>query len=304
MRFPTNPSAPHFDPRAWTERPAPSQNDPEATEGMSLTGANCYQYALAGSNPDGTNRVFHEAIPHPGHLAGELYNIHTPEFTPQVLLELIRMDGLDTVEPVELTEQPGHYSVPSARPGYYLVGIYHKNITDIDGNQSRDFHLTRQDRDGGWSGKAGHSQTSEVARFLEPAEDGGYRPLPRFDGDMQRGDFYTFAGYAYVPERGIDAGLEHPIHSVLVHARDNKQSAEGVEAMLRAQAMAYRDGNENEKATIIDNIRRIGETIRMKYGDSIAQTFIDMADNQLDIIAPLPRNPAPQQSPEAARQTP
>lgn len=286
MRFQLSPDAPHFDLLAWTQIPVPNASDPEATAGRTMTGANCYQYAIAGSQPDGRNNVYtdpREPITNPGtlgHLAlGGAY-------TPQDILEHSAADGLILASTEELPDMPGHFAVPPPRPGYYVVGIYHKDRITEDGDREIDFHYVRQDRDGGWSEKAGSSPLSEVSRFLEPAADGGYQPLPVRHGEPTGNNFYTFAGYAYVPREGIDAGWEKAIGPEMIQARDNYTTSPVVNDFVAFLGDLYREGNEQQRQRVAEEVKKIRDTLNSRYGDGIGTSFMHMMLN--DIGVPFP----------------
>jgi hypothetical protein len=95
--------------------------------------------------------------------------------------------------------------------------MYTKNLapTSKNPNGKRDYHFIRQDSDGGWSHKPGQGMSVQVSRFLEPNANGSYRLLPSKFGENKD---YKFAGYAYVPKEGIDAGPEQPLIRALLAA--------------------------------------------------------------------------------------
>lgn len=202
-RYPANPDAPRFEPQYWVDS---TRTTPLGGRPLSVA-ANCYQYALAGSHADGSNKIYNEPTPSPGDRAG-MYDLWLTQGKTSVerYQQLLEADGIGWAAGYRsgLDSQP----IPAAKPGHYLVGVYLK-----DG----DYHFVRQDRDGGWSEKPGADDQTHVRRFLEPAEDGGYKELPNEHSG------YRFAGYAYVPKQGVDGGLEHFFQKSLVeHAANGK----------------------------------------------------------------------------------
>lgn len=164
--------APAFSPEAWNK--------------VDLDGANCYQYAFAGSLPDGSNHVYSEAFPMPGDFSGKTGL--RPQDSEANLANALRLDGIQILSKENL---------PPSMPGNYVVGIYL--------HEGADFHFVRMDRDGGWSDKYGVG--SPVERFIKPSDDGTPQPLPPRFGLTD----YYLVGYAYAPEAGINLGPEKAI---------------------------------------------------------------------------------------------
>lgn len=196
-----NPNAPKFTPEAWI---SPGNSD------MAVM-SNCYQYAIAGSKEDGLNQVYDEATPDPGEVAGVLTNNW---YIPSTLRELVQMDGLE----LATQDYPAHGKVaplPPPKAGHYIVGMYVKDIPPSEQypEGEQDYHFIRQDSDGGWSHKLGKDPHDKVMRYIEPSSDAMYLPLPiKFNG-------YSFAGYAYVPQEGIDGGPERILVQGIVASR-------------------------------------------------------------------------------------
>lgn len=251
-----NPSAPAFEPGRW--------NDPS----LDPAGSNCYQYALGGSEADGSNKLYNESIPNPGMLAG--YYEQGNDFTnPTGMANRLMLDGLTVASTTQ---------VPTAPPGYYVAGFYLSQPTAD--NRMGDFHWVRQDRDGGWSEKTGTNGI--VQRVLEPAADGTYQPLP----PTLRG--YQLVGYVLVPERGIDLGIEQ---SMVRWLRDDPSAVQRyIDTMTMGDvnrirdtltrkypesAPAFRDAIE---AFYTDRTSRIAESLRSDPNNTYALDFFKRAD--------------------------
>lgn len=227
-RYPTNPDAPVFDRSAWLlkyEQGAPLMREASVA-------ANCYQYAIAGSKPDGSNRVFNEAVPIPGDKEGRFDIWYTQQgITPAQLKELTTLDGLQWAADAQASnaKQP----LPPAKPGYYIVGLYLRNDPPTNGSVFSDVHVIRQDSNGGWSEKLGADNHFIPQPFLPPAADGGYQELPT----SRAFDRFThdFAGYAYVPKDGIDGGMEFAFQRMLQehHARGDKTCPAPIQSILQ-----------------------------------------------------------------------
>jgi hypothetical protein len=170
---PINNDAPEFTPEKWN-------NDFFRAD---LWGSNCLQYAMAGSLPDGTNRLFNEIPPDPGETVG--YKINKQNITKNDVLEALKVDSIQVIKETD--------KLPTKKNGNYIVGIY---VSDL----GTDYHFVRQDRDGGWSHKSGIG--AKIERFIEPTDNGDYATPPQTYYD------YRLIGYAYAPKEGRDLGPE------------------------------------------------------------------------------------------------
>jgi hypothetical protein len=170
----THAASPEFAPDAW--------NAP----GVNPQGANCYQYAFAGSAPDGSNRVYDEAFPIPGDFSGKTGL--RPQDSPQNLTTALALDGITVL---------AGGAFPPEKEGMYLVGVYL--------HAGEDVHFVRQDRDGGWSDKYGVG--GKVDRWIPPEKAAALDGLPERFGLSD----YTLVGYAYAPREGINLGPEKAI---------------------------------------------------------------------------------------------
>lgn len=182
--------APAFTPDAWNKD----------FVNADLWGSNCYQYAAAGSKPDGSNQVFNEAIPNPGELGG--YKLTKDSKNPVTetnrVFQGLEADGIKSL-------QTTSSELPPKKDNHYLIGVY------VAGNW-HDFHFVRQDSDGGWSHKPGTG--APIERLREPNANGSYAPLPQNYGD------YTLVGYGYVPQKGIDLGPEKLLRDDIHNCKD------------------------------------------------------------------------------------
>jgi hypothetical protein len=189
-RYPANPDAPKFTPEAW--------NDIDGR----VASATCIAYAYSGSKPDGSNVVSDESRPQLGYTSGYL-GIPPSMFSGKALHDLMLEEGVHWLGKKSQKNDPNKFEVPPAKAGHYVIGMYVKAPEMENGQRIIKYHFVRQDSDGGWSQKM---DDAPVDRLFEPAEDGGYRPLPKRYGIRKD---YQFVGYGYLPKQGIDAGLEH-----------------------------------------------------------------------------------------------
>lgn len=243
---PANPNAPRFAPDDWNKN-AKKVTLPNGKEILIVNGANCYQYAFAGSAPDGSNNVYFEpSTPNPGETyALEGIRQSKTDHTPSGILNGVSADRIQFAGGRQ-------DQVPPPIPGHYVVGIYL--------HEGEDYHFVRQDADGGWSSKEGIS--IPVTRYMEPNPDGSYKPLtPRFgEGD------YTFVGYVYAPKEGRGLGPKVAIAKSLQEHPDGEE---------------LRTYFQRALTTHIENVRA---SLVQHYGPEIVARF-DAARKKYEPIA-------------------
>ena len=276
-RYPTNPDAPKFMPELWIKADTKTEKTPR---GLALD-SNCYQYAIAGSKPDGSNHVYDESVPEPGQLSG--YAMTELSYTKKAIRNLSGLDGIRIVSADE-------DKLPLNKFGYYAVGIYVKNQRSNKNPKGElDYHFIRQDADGGWSEKQGYQNEALAQRFAEPAADGGYRPLPRLYGKNKN---YKFVGYAYVPKEGIDAGLEGLIiPSVLAYKAFDQDVCSITSGIFDAYVGSK---PETEHAASLKYVRELGKTIRKKGISEAADAYDVCLDDYVRNLK-KPLNPSEMQ---------
>jgi hypothetical protein len=247
-RHPANPDAPKFTPELWKR----SNGD--------VVLANCIAYAYSGSKPDGTNVVSDESVPQLGYTAGYLA-IDTDMVSKRNLPALMKKEGITWVGKKPLASDPNKFEVPPIKEGHYVIGLYlqptPKGKIPEGKTISFGYHFVRQDADGGWSDKMADEH---VARAFEPAPDGGYKPLTN---NYLKG--YYFAGYGYVPKRGIDAGIEEKlIPGILYGLAKDYDVCEGLAPIINHL------GNGGDKIQGAWQLSNIAETLK-KYNIPEAQ---------------------------------
>jgi hypothetical protein len=273
-----NPAAPKFTPNEWIL-------DETGDRGQSLAVAsNCYQYAIAGSNPDGSNRVFEEAIPNPGETSGTLFSLDTTA-DPKKFIKALEADGLkwagkpkDTNPLAAISEVIGYSPTPPAMRGHYLVGVYIENLRTAENPAGTiDYHFVRQDADGGWSDKGGQGREVYVKRLIEPPTNGETPPLPEIYAMDTAGtrSNYRLMGYAYVPEQGIDAGLEAPIKEVIQESI--AKTEDGCHANL---AGLFNSKDQNEIKNLAITLKKYGTLDGTEL--PVSSIFENCANKHLD----------------------
>jgi RHS repeat-associated protein len=129
---------------------------------------NCYAYAA--NDPDGHPLG---TKPQPGEESGQMFT----QLTGDNVAAAAERDGM--------TRAPG----PVPKDGYYLVALVIAPGVD--------YHWYRQDNDGSWSHKPGHTKATNL--------DNSGNPITNPE-NADRGIYSEFYGYFYVPEGGIKTG--------------------------------------------------------------------------------------------------
>lgn len=172
-------------------------------------GANCFRYAFAGSNHDGSNKIV-KAPTEPGETSG--YKLLVDDkvgIDPGRLVTALHYDGIEFA--------PKSAGMPQEKEGHYVVGIYLGIYKDKQHPEREypDYHFVRQDADGGLSSKAGIA--IPVERFVEPPADGTVAKFPEKFYDK-----YHLIGYAYAPKEGVKLGIEESVAIDIVNCKKEK----------------------------------------------------------------------------------
>lgn len=222
---------PQYEPRLWNNEPF-------------LTSTNCYAYAC-------NSRVGHfiGEKPQPGSYDRtrplrqlvktkadplQFDTADSGKTSPAVRLAIMRdgqAQGIDK-RLIPIIRQPGE---PVTNiPGYYLVALVVASGYQVpqfaDEEYIRDYHWYRQDRDGTWSHKPGHSQATN----LDGSDDRIYDPrvcnmTSDFWANFGNGNtlyhiHYEFVMFFYCPKGGVTVGMQQHIPKSSVRQRGRAAS--------------------------------------------------------------------------------
>lgn len=152
---------------------------------------NCYGYA-AGSIGNGfmqtPSGMFIPVMAVPGALSGHPMEI----FTPEELRRAVVADGFDPLNPEDYA---GQDIATLQRPGYTLVASFLKE-------ENPAFHFAVRGKDGEWTHKNGSSAVIKVR--IGALDDNTLLRTPHEHPEDYLGPAYTFAGYYWRPDEGIN----------------------------------------------------------------------------------------------------